>query len=174
MYQNYPFKITFKRPSISSVLTNIRVKILWMPQNQVWQVQHDRHCLETRLAEPRSDLRFCTSCKSWSSFCTSCKSRQNTSLILVRLFLSWSVSLFCLGQSWSLEAQSQSLRLRPGYNHTVWDSESLSLWWLSSSVLKWYCDRFFGHEMPCASLYYNATLAQPLLRGVHTLRKHMR
>jgi len=61
---------------------------------------------------------------------------QNTSLILVRLFLSRSVHLSCLGQSPSLEAQSQSLRLRPGYSHTVWDSESRILWWLSSSVLK--------------------------------------
>ena len=102
---------------------------------------------------------------------------QNTSLILVKLLLSWSVSLFGLVQSLSYQAQSQSLRLRPGYSHTVWDSESLRLilWWLSSSVLKWYCDTcFFGHEMPCASMYYNATLAQPWPRGVNTLRKHMR
>ena len=65
--------------------------------------------------------------------------------------------------------------LRPGYSHTIWDAESLSLWWLSNSILKWYCNIcFFGHEMPCASMYYNATLAQPWPRGVHTLRKHMR
>jgi len=36
-------------------------------------------------------------------------------------------SSFSLGQSPSLEAQSQSLRLRPGYSNTVWDSESLMI-----------------------------------------------
>jgi len=154
MHQNYPFKITFKRPFILSVLTNIRVKILWMPQNQVWQVQHGRHCLETCLAEPRSDIRFCTSCKIWSSFCTSCKSRQNPSLILVRLLLSRSVSLFLswsVFKSWgSVSVVETQTRLQSRYD---WDSESLSLWWLSSSLLKWYCDiRFFGHDMPCASI----------------------
>ena len=75
--------------------------------------------------------------------------RQNTSLNLVRFFLSQSVSLFCIGQSPSLENKSQSLRLRPDYSHTVWDSEILILWWLSNSVWKWYFDIcFFGHEMP--------------------------
>ena len=34
----------------------------------MWQVQHSRHCLGTRLAESRSNLRSCTSCKRWSSF----------------------------------------------------------------------------------------------------------
>jgi len=66
--------------------------------------------------------------------------QQNTSLILVRLFLSRSVWLLLLGQSPSLEAQSQSVRLRPGYDSTVWESKRPILWWLSSSVLQWYCD----------------------------------
>ena len=98
------------------------------------------------------------------------------------LFFFWWGS-FCLGQSFFCDSVSlQVLRI----SLSLWDSDQAIVtqfetqkdWFsddLSDSVLKWYCDIcFFGHEMPCASMYYNATLAQSWPRGVHTLRKHMR
>ena len=50
-----------------------------------------------------------------------------------------------LSRSISNQVQSQSLRHRPGYSHTVWDSKRLILWWLSSFILNWYCDFSFIH-----------------------------
>ena len=58
--------------------------------------------------------------------------RQNTSLILVTLFhVSVSISLQVLTFSLGLGDSDQAT-----VSHTVWDLESLSLWWLSRGSLR--------------------------------------
>ena len=119
-------------------------------------------------------------CESKVCTCQSVTTRplHNTVLILVRLFqVSVSVSLQVLRLSLSFWDSDQA---------TVTQFETQKAW-VSDDYLtlciKWYFDvRFFGHEIPCVSLHYNAvccsvhynaaaTLAQPWPRGAHTQRK---
>jgi len=149
-----------------------------MTQNQLWQrpVQHaySLYCLHFFISLP---IQFTYASNSQDLF-------QKFDEPDNHFNFGEAPSSSSLCQSPSLEAQSRvsvfetKTRL---WSHSLRLRRFILRWWLFNSVkfIKWYCDivsdiSFFGHEMPCASMYYNATLAQPWPKGVHTLRKHMR